>query len=65
MIADAEARAQEAEAQAAEAEAKAQEAEAVNLLMVLLLKDGRIDELKKSTEDEVFRDKLMKEYKVR
>ena len=40
----------EAEAQAAEAEAKAQEAEAVNLLMVLLLKDGRIDELKQSTE---------------
>ena len=55
----------EAEAQAAEAEAKAQEAEAVNLLMVLLLKDGRIDELKQSTEDEVLRDKLMKEYKVR
>lgn len=37
----------------------------VNLLMVLLLKDGRIDELKQSTEDEVLWDKLMKEYKVR
>ena len=72
QAAEAEAKAQEAEAQAAEAEAKAQEAEAkaqeaeaVNLLMVLLLKDGRIDELKQSTEDEVLRDKLMKEYKVR
>ena len=65
VIAEAEAQAAEAEAKAQEAEAKAQEAEAVNLLMVLLLKDGRIDELKKSTEDEAFRDELMKEYKVR
>ena len=65
QAAEATAKVKQVEAQAAEATAKAEDAQAVNRLTALLLKEGRVEELKKSMEDEVLWDELMKEYKVR
>ena len=39
-------------------------AKKINMLTQLLIKDKRIDDLARSTEDEDFRTKLMKEYQI-